>query len=132
MNANQQWVAFLTEDEDDFAYWQYGFNAWAAHLRLEWFATGDAFFARPGLVDLRPTALLLDGLMPMNEEPHWLRRILDHECCQNLYVVMLSDLFLDDEQQLYLNMGAAACLTKPTNQAELERAILSVSRSAVA
>ena len=132
MNANQQWVAFLTEDEDDFAYWQYGFNAWAAHLRLEWFATGDSFFARPGLVEFRPTALLLDGLMPMSEEPQWLRRILDHDCCQNLHVVMLSDLFLDDEQQLYLNMGAAACLTKPTNQDELQRAILSISRPATA
>ncbi|MFD2933877.1 PleD family two-component system response regulator [Spirosoma flavum] len=128
MNDNWQWVALLTEDEDDYAYWQYGFGCWAAHLRVEWFATGDAFFARPGLIEGKPSVLLLDGLIPMNEEPAWLNKILEHECCQVLPIIMLAGEFMDGQQQGYLNLGAAECMIKPTNQHDLQRAILSVSR----
>ncbi len=131
MNNDWPWIALLTEDEDDYAYWQYGFGCWATHLRMEWFATGEAFFARPGLMNIGPAVVLLDGLIPMNEESHWLAKILKHECCQGLSVIMLADQFPDDQQQMYMDMGAVDCMVKPINQQDLQKAILAVSRYAV-
>lgn len=130
MNTNRQWVALLTEDEDDFAYWQFGFKNWANHLEIEWFATGDAFFDRPDLTTSPPVALLLDGLVPNNDEPYWLRRIVAHECCRALAVVMLSDHFTDAERQQFKALGASGFIIKPANQLELERAVLSIRQYA--
>ena len=131
MNTNRQWVALLTEDEDDFAYWQFGFLKWASHIQIEWFATGDAFFDRPDLTTSPPAVLLLDGLIPTNDEPHWLHRILEHDCCRELAIIMLSDNFTDDEQRQFKAIGATAFIIKPANQLELEKAVLSVSKHAV-
>ncbi|GAB3806003.1 hypothetical protein GCM10028819_40460 [Spirosoma humi] len=130
MNTNRQWVALLTEDEDDFAYWQFGFANWANHIELNWFATGDAFFDRPDLTASPPVVLLLDGLIPNNDEPHWLRRIVAHECCRKMAIVMLADHFTDAERQQYGELGAIDFIIKPVNQSELERAILSVRQYA--
>ena len=127
MNVNQQWVALLTEDEDDFLYWQHGFDSWATHLRLEWFASGNAFFARPELLHDKPTILLLDGLMPRDEEVTWLAKILNHDCCQNVHVIVLSDHFVDNQQQTFLNIGATACMLMPTSQEELQQAVAKIS-----
>lgn len=130
MNTNRQWVALLTEDEDDFAYWQFGFTSWANHLKIEWFATGNAFFDRSDLAISPPAVLLLDGLIPSNDEPQWLRRILEHDCCQNLAVIMLSDQFTESEYEQYTALGARAFVIKPASQLELEKAVLSVSQYA--
>jgi len=130
MNTNRQWVALLTEDEDDFAYWQFGFTTWANHIKLDWFATGDAFFDRPDLTAYPPVALLLDGLVPSNDEPHWLHRILAHGCCRGLAVIMLSDNFTDAEREQYMALGAIDFIIKPANQLELEKAILSICQYA--
>ncbi|GAB3727681.1 hypothetical protein [Spirosoma lituiforme] len=130
MSTNRQWVALLTEDEDDFAYWQFGFKNWTNHLQVEWFATGDAFFERADLATAPPAVLLLDGLIPSNDEPHWLRRILEHECCQNLVVIMLSDQFTEEEQRQYKALGASAFMIKPESQLELETAVLFIRQFA--
>ncbi|MBD2755084.1 hypothetical protein [Spirosoma validum] len=123
MNTSGQWVAMLTEDEDDYLFWQYGFKAWAAHFRLEWFATGNAFFERQALQQNRPGALLLNGLIPLSEEPNWLAKILKHVCCQGLNVIILADLFPDDQRQMYMSLGAVECMILPTTQRELEQAV---------
>lgn len=132
MNTNRQWVALLSEDEDDFAYWQFGFKNWKNHLEVEWFATGEAFFNRPDLDTSPPVVLLLDGLIPSNDESNWLRRILEHECCQNLAVIMLSDRFTEEEQHQYKSLGASAFMIKPESQIELETAVSFISQLASA
>jgi DNA-binding response OmpR family regulator len=126
MNTNGQWVALLTEDEEDYIYWQHGFNIWASQLHLEWFATGDAFLVYPKLIQLQPAVLLLDGLLPRSEELAWLKRILSHEYCQGMSVIMLAGQFSDEERQMYLDTGAAECMLKPTSYEELEQAVARV------
>lgn len=132
MNTNRQWVALLTEDEDDFAYWQFGFATWASHIQIEWFATGDSFFCWPDLTTFPPAVLVLDGLIPSNNEPHWLRRLAEYDCFQGMPIVMLSDHFTDGEQSQFRALGATAFMIKPASQLELEKAVLSIRQYAAA
>jgi len=132
MNTNRHWVALLTEDEDDFAYWQFGFATWASHIQIEWFATGDAFFRHPDLTTSPPAVVVLDGLIPSNDEPRWLSRIVEHDCCKELTVIMLADHFVDDEKRKFKALGARDFIIKPASQLELKEAILSVSQYVMA
>ena len=132
METTKQWVALLDEDEDDFVYWQHGFNAWATHLEIRWFHSLNAFLSTATLGQSKPVALVLDGIMPRGEEMNWLSTLLLHPSSQQAAIIMLSEEIEQPKHQAYMNLGAADHLRKPHNQEALKEVVLAVSNHVAA
>ena len=126
MNTDRAWVALLDEDEDDFLFWQHGFQRWAGEVELMWFKTAESFLVATASGP-KPIAVVLDGVVPPGEEEAWLSKFLINDCCQNTPIFMLTEQFKEDDQQLYLELGATDYLIKPTNRGELQRIVIKVS-----
>ena len=128
MEVVKEWVALLDEDEEDYVFWQYGFQAWAIHLDLHWFSSLSAFLSATALGKSTPVALVMDGVIPRGEETNWLSTLLLHPSCRQSCMIMLSGELKEQEHQLWLNLGATDHLLKPTNLDELKTSVLTVSR----
>lgn len=127
MEASKAWVALLDEDEDDYVFWQHGFDSWATHLELHWFPSAHAFLAASGLGKSNPAALLIDGVVPRGEEIKWLSTLLLHPSCEWTCLIMLSEEMEEESHQNYLRLGAADHFIKPVNLDELQASVLRVS-----
>lgn len=126
MNTDRVWIALLDEDEDDFLFWQHGFQSWAGDVELRWFKSAESFLLET-TIGPKPIAVVLDGVVPSGEEEAWLSKFLVNDCCQNTAIFMLTEQFNEDDQQIYLALGATDYLIKPTNRAELQRLVIKVS-----
>ncbi|QDK77786.1 response regulator [Spirosoma sp. KCTC 42546] len=120
------WIALLDDDEDDFMFWQYGFDNWAKTISLKWFVSAESFLGEAAKAANRPTAIVLDGVVPTDDQEAWLTTFLGHVCCQNIPVFMLSGQFNQEQQQRFLALGASGYLVKPTSFQELQDIILKV------
>ncbi|MFD2937310.1 response regulator [Spirosoma flavum] len=127
MEANKPWVALLDEDEDDYVFWQHGFQSWASHLELQWFTSVPAFLSATSLGKSRPVALVMDGVVPRGEETKWLSTILLHPSCEQACMIMLSSQVNDQEREAYMRLGATDHLIKPINLDQLQSVVSTVS-----
>ena len=128
MEGVKDWVALLDEDEDDYLFWQHGFRSWATHLDLHWFTSVHAFLTAAALGKSNPVALLMDGVVPRNEEHKWLSTMLLHPSCERASMIMLSAEMEDQQHQIYMNLGATDHLIKPVSIEELKHSVLTVSK----
>lgn len=120
------WIALLDDDEDDFMFWQYGFENWSKTIALKWFVSAEAFLGEAAKAASKPTAIVLDGVIPANDQESWLTTFLAHVCCQNIPIFMLTGQFNQEQQQRFLALGATGYLLKPTSFQELQDIILKV------
>jgi DNA-binding response OmpR family regulator len=127
INNTKNWVALLDGDEDDFVFWQYGFQTWAADVELKWFVAAELFLSEACKAECKPMAIILDGIVPKGEEKTWLSTFLGHVCCHDTPVFMLAGQFKEEDQQSYLALGATGYLIKPTSSEELQKIILKVT-----
>ncbi|MVM28438.1 response regulator [Spirosoma sp. HMF4905] len=121
------WVALLDEDEEDYVFWQHGFVSWATHLDVRWFGSPHSFLSAASLSQSKPSALLLDGVVPRQEDLHWLSTLLLHPSCEQACIIMLSEEFDALKHAAYLRLGATDHLLKPSNLEDMHVAILRVS-----
>ena len=123
MRTTAYWVALLDEDEDDFLFWQHGFRTWAAEGELKWFVSAERFLDEAIKAATKPSAIVLDGVVPKGEEAAWLKTFLTHVCCKNIPVFMLVGQAKEEDRQCYLDQGATDYLIKPTSSEELQEII---------
>ena len=126
MTESKPWVALLDEDEDDYLFWQYGFNSWASHLDLRWFTSVHDFLSEAALGKSNPVALVLDGVVPRGEETKWLSTMLLHPSCQQACLIMLSAQLEELQHERYMRLGAADHLIKPISSDDLKTSISTV------
>lgn len=123
MSTSTYWVALLDEDEDDFVFWQHGFRNWATEGELKWFISAERFLNEAIDASTKPSAIVLDGVVPKEQEATWLKTFLTHVCCENIPVFILVGQAKEDDRQRYLDQGATDYLIKPTSSAELQKII---------
>ncbi|GAB3770041.1 response regulator [Spirosoma horti] len=123
MNTSAFWVALLDEDEDDFVFWQHGFRTWATEGELKWYSSAERFLNEAITAPTKPSAIVLDGVVPKGEEVAWLKTLLSHVCCENTPVFMLVGQLKEEDRQRYLDQGATDYLIKPTSSEELEKIV---------
>ncbi|WP_052731206.1 response regulator [Spirosoma radiotolerans] len=123
MNTTAYWVALLDEDEDDFVFWQHGFRTWATEGELKWYSSAERFLSEATASPTKPSAIVLDGVVPKGEEAAWLKTFLSHICCANTPVFMLVGQSNEEDRQRYLDQGATDYLIKPTSSEELEKIV---------
>lgn len=128
MEAIKPWVALLDEDEDDYLFWQHGFDAWATHLELHCFGSVRAFLSAASLGKSNPVALVIDGVVPRGEEAKWLSTMLLHPSCERACLIMLSGEIQEELHTTYMQLGATDHLLKPVSLDELKALILTLSR----
>ncbi|SFE89980.1 response regulator [Spirosoma endophyticum] len=126
MNDTKPWVDLLDEDEDDYLFWQYGFNSWGSHLDLRWFTSVHAFLSEAALGKTNPVALVLDGVVPRGEETKWLSTMLLHPSCQQACLTMLSAQIEELPHERYMRIGATDHLIKPVSSNDLNVLISTV------
>ena len=120
------WVALLDDDEDDFTFWQYGFETWAKPVALKWFLSAESFLSEAEKATIKPIAIVLDGIVPPDDQEAWLTTFLGRICCQNIPVFILAGQFNQEEQQRFLALGATGYILKPSSREELQDVILQV------
>jgi hypothetical protein len=130
MSTNTPWVALLDEDEDDLIFWKYGFDSWADHLQLQCFTSVNEFWRNWSKSAQKPTLIIIAELSPSGDEKDRLLAFLNHECCQQSKVFLVTDLIQEDEYESYRELGAADCFHCPTNTNELQRHIAAFNQYA--
>ena len=133
MELLKQWVALLDEDEDedDYLFWQYGFNEWADHLDLRWFHSVNAFLSATHLGQSKPAVLVLDGVVPRGEEAKWISTLMHHASSKQARIIMLSEEMVPQHHQTYMNLGVADHLIKPSSKQMLKEVVMKVSSHVV-
>ncbi|QMW02706.1 response regulator [Spirosoma foliorum] len=124
--STMPWIALLDDDEDDFTFWQYGVETWAKPVVLKWFLSAESFLAEASRASSKPTAIVLDGIVPDDDQESWLTTFLGHMCCQNIPIFILAGQFSQAHQERFLALGATGYLLKPSSTDELQAVILQV------
>ncbi|WP_080054188.1 response regulator [Spirosoma aerolatum] len=122
----QQWIAFLDADEEDFIFWQFGFKKWGNATELHWFLSAETFLANVTEIKSKPKAMILDGIVPYGSEKAWLTTFLEHVCCQDIPIYLLSAQYNSKDKKDYLDLGAAEYLIKPNTAEELQHTVRQV------
>ena len=120
MNGTKR-VVIIDDDDDDCSFLQLGLEQWRTDIAINRFVSGDAFIDSRlwQKTDHKFNVILLELILPGEDGLAWLKRFLDHECCQGTPVVMYSCLGVDPE--LCKQAGAAEYLHKPCSLHELEQ-----------
>lgn len=120
------WIALLDDDEDDFTFWHYGVQTWAQPVVLNWFKSAEFFLAEAAQKESKPMAIILDGIVPEDDQERWLTTFLGHVCCQNIPIFILTGQFNQSEKERFLELGATDYLLKPSTTQELHNLIQQV------
>lgn len=120
------WIALLDDDEDDFTFWQYGVERWAQPVVLKWFVSAESFLDEATKASSKPTAIVLDGIVPDDDQETWLTTFLSHVCCQDIPIFILAGQFSQEHRQRFLKLGATGYFLKPSSTQELQDIILQV------
>jgi DNA-binding response OmpR family regulator len=107
----------------------------ALNLRLEGFevvVAGDGQDALDKAIDLRPSLILLDTMMPRMDGYEVCARLRDERPCAQIPVIMLTAKSLDADRAMAYTAGADDWVTKPFDPADLVSKVKDHLRDAAA
>ncbi|QHW00212.1 response regulator [Spirosoma endbachense] len=129
MKSDNNWVALLDEDQDDFMILQQGINTWAPNLELYWFKSFTQFEQQLQTDRNLPSSIVLNGISPTGSEIDWIKRFKLDSRLAEIPIIILTEEYWETQNQLYRSVGVFDYQTKPVSQNDLKHFIGRISDS---